>query len=76
MSWNIEFIAKNAAEAISCVQDNNQIPDPIKDYICRGLNNLPENKPVQVKGFGHLFTGEDYDETTVTLSVKPFDWAT
>lgn len=74
MSWNLNFEAEQASDAIDFVEADQLLPESIKAYICDGLKGLDPNVPVRVQSHGHLHTGQDHPETSATLVVTPITW--
>ena len=74
MSFHVEFVAKNPADAAAIIEQDTSIPAPMKAYLCAGISHLSEGAPVSVKAFGHLHSGLDHSETSATVKVFPLDW--
>jgi hypothetical protein len=75
VSWSIDKIYKDVQVAKDAMVIEKYIPRAIVEYIKDGLEGLGElNKPVLVKGSGHVCTGEgSFQTTSCNLEVRPLE---
>lgn len=76
MSFSFEFVARSRAHAVKKLDRTTHIPEPVRDFITRALDNLPyaaDTRVIMVKASGHLSTGNDYAVSSLNIEVRPIE---